>query len=110
MTNKKLVSGAVGQQAKRFALAIAVVALAGCDLEVIDPNAPNEEDVITSAAGLRQVGVGLQAEYSNELVDPVYISGLVTDEIGAILAAFESYRLIDAGLGIDNDLGPSTET
>ncbi|MGH7460623.1 MAG: hypothetical protein ACREMA_06295, partial [Longimicrobiales bacterium] len=89
---------------------LAVLLAAGCDLEVSDPNSPNEEDVITTPAGLRQVGIGLQAEYANELVDPVYVAGLVTDEIGAISAAFESYRLVDAGNAIDNDLGPSTET
>jgi hypothetical protein len=89
---------------------LATVLAAGCNLDVNDPNSPNETDVITNAAGLRQVGIGLQAEYANELVDPVYIAGLVTDEIGAISAAFESYRLVDAGSPIDNDLGPSTET
>ncbi|MEX2281239.1 MAG: hypothetical protein WEE89_02000, partial [Gemmatimonadota bacterium] len=111
MSNKgKWMSVAAGDRAKRTAIAIAVAVFAGCDLEVTDPNSPNEEEIITNAAGLRNVGVGLQAEYGNELVDPVYISGLVTDEIGAILAAFEGYRQVDAGLTVDNDVGPSLET
>jgi starch-binding outer membrane protein, SusD/RagB family len=95
---------------KWAALAVAALVIGGCDLEVTDPNSPNESEIITNAAGLRNVGVGLQAEYGNELVDPVYISSLVTDEIGAISAAFEGYRLVDAGLAVDNDVGPSTET
>ncbi|HSL70054.1 MAG TPA: RagB/SusD family nutrient uptake outer membrane protein, partial [Longimicrobiales bacterium] len=82
----------------------------GCDLDLQDPNNPNEEPIITSPEGLRQVAVGLQAEYGNELVDPVYIAGLVADEIGSPPTAFESYRLVDAGGQITNDLGPSTET
>jgi hypothetical protein len=91
-------------------LLVASVAFAGCDLDLEDPNSPNESSVITDPAGLKQIAVGLQAEYSNELVDPVYISGLVSDEIGAIPQAFESYRLVDAGGPVPNDLGPSTET
>jgi starch-binding outer membrane protein, SusD/RagB family len=84
--------------------------LGACDLDTTDPNSPNEADIITDAGGLREVAVGLQAEWGNELVDPVYIAELVTDGIGAIPQAFESYRLVDAGTAVGNDLGPSTET
>jgi starch-binding outer membrane protein, SusD/RagB family len=84
--------------------------LAGCDMDLTDPNNPNREDVVTNVAGLRELAVGLQAVWGDELVDPVYITGLVTDEVGAIVPAFESYRLVDAGLPVDNNLGPSTET
>src|SRR5688500_20337075 len=90
-------------------LAVTCVLVAGCNLDLEDPNNPNEESVITTPAGLRQIAVGLQAEYSNEFVDPIYIAGLVADEIGASTAAFESYRLIDAGEPINNDLRPPTE-
>src|SRR5688572_17434114 len=91
------------------ALATTLV-LAACDLDATDPNSPNEDEIITDAGGLREVAVGLKAEWGNELVDPVYVAGLVTDGIGAIPQAFESYRLVDAGTAIGNDLGPSTET
>src|SRR5688500_8054572 len=111
MANKnRWISAAVSTRTKRFAVAIAVITFSACDLEVTDPNSPNDEEIITNAAGLRNVGVGLQAEYANELVDPVYVAGLVTDEIGAISAAFEGYRQVDAGLAVDNDVGSSTET
>jgi starch-binding outer membrane protein, SusD/RagB family len=91
-------------------LTLAGFLVAACDMDLIDPNLPNEEDVITTAAGLRQVAVGLQATYSTEVRNPVYITGLATDEIGAIPQAFESYRRVDAGQEIENNLGPSTET
>ena len=90
-------------------LAAGALLLAACDLDLQDPNNPNEADIITTPAGLRQVAVGLQAEYGNELVDPAYIAALVTDDIGAIPQAFESYRLVDAGEPVGNDLGPSSE-
>jgi hypothetical protein len=96
-------------QVKWVALS-AVVALGACDLDLTDPNNPNEVDVISDPTGLKQVGVGLQAEFSNEVVDPIYVDALVMDYLGAISAAFESYRRVDEGLSIDNDLGPSTET
>jgi hypothetical protein len=91
-------------------LAVGLLLASGCDLDLQDPNSPNESAIITTPAGLKQVAIGLQAEYGNELNDPIYISGLVADEIGAIPAAFESYRLVDAGGRVTNDLGPSTET
>jgi starch-binding outer membrane protein, SusD/RagB family len=84
--------------------------LTGCDMDLGDPNNPNRGDIVTNEAGLREIAIGLQATWGNELVDPVYITGLVTNEVGAIVPAFESYRRVDAGDPVDNDLGPSTET
>jgi starch-binding outer membrane protein, SusD/RagB family len=84
--------------------------LAACDMDLTDPNNPNQNDIVTSLSGLRELTVGLQATWGNVLVDPVYITGLVTDEIGAIVPAFESYRQVDAGAEVENNLGPSTET
>jgi starch-binding outer membrane protein, SusD/RagB family len=96
---------------QRTGLALAgALLLGGCDLDRTDPNLTNEQDVITTERGLREFGIGLQARWGNDLVNPVYITGLVTNEIGAIPQAFESYRLVDAGQPVDNNLGPSTET
>lgn len=96
---------------KRGALVVVgALLVAACDLDMTDPNSPNEQDIITSASGLKEVGRGLQAEWGDQIVDPIYLAELVTDGIGAIPAAFESYRLVDAGQPISNDLGPSTET
>jgi hypothetical protein len=94
----------------RWVVACAVaLTLSACDLDLTDPNNPNEVDIVTDPTGLKMVGIGLQAEYANEVVDPIYVDGLVMDMIGAIPQAFESYRRVDEGLSIDNDLGPSTE-
>jgi starch-binding outer membrane protein, SusD/RagB family len=98
---------------RQLGLSLAVVSALGmsaCDLDFTDPNNPNEEEAISTIAGLKQVGVGLQAEYANEISDPIYVDALVNDQIGAILQAFESYRNADAGLPINNSEGPSTET
>jgi starch-binding outer membrane protein, SusD/RagB family len=98
------------RQPKRLMYVLAAtLALGACDLELTDPNNPNEVDVVTDPTGLKQIGIGLQGEYGNELVDPVYVDALVMDMIGAIPQAFEGQRRVDEGLSIDNDLGPSTE-
>jgi len=88
----------------------AALLVTACDLDLTDPNSPNEQDIITNIAGLREVTIGLQAAWGNEVVDPIYVDALVTDGIGAIPEAFESYRLVDAGNPVGNELGPSTET
>lgn len=95
---------------RSVALLIGAIALGACDLDLTDPNNPNEVDVITNPQGLMQVGIGLQAEYGNGLVAPIYIDALVMDLLGAIPQAFESYRFADAGVPVENNTGPSTQT
>lgn len=89
---------------------LGALALAACDMDLTDPNNPSEELAVTTADGLRQVAIGLQAAYSNQVVDPVYSVGLITDEIGAIPETFESYRNADLGREIDGTMGPATGT
>jgi hypothetical protein len=75
---------------------LAGLVLTGCDLDLNDPNLPTTEDVLTTRDGLTQLAVGLQAEYSGQLVDPIYVAGLVADEIGTGGATFESYQNVDS--------------
>jgi starch-binding outer membrane protein, SusD/RagB family len=76
---------------------VAVLALGGCDMDLTDPNNPTETAAISDAAGIRQVAIGLQAAYGNQLVHPVQTVGIVTDELGAGAATFDSYHRADAG-------------
>lgn len=93
----------------RVLAALALLALGACELDFTDPNQPAEEEVIRDPVTLGQVAVGLQALYSDQLADPVYVTGLVTNEIGATPTAFESYRKADAGSPITGDDGPSLD-
>jgi hypothetical protein len=93
----------------RVLAALALLALGACELNFTDPNQPTEEEVISTPRTLGQVAVGLQAQYADQLVDPVYVTGLVTNEIGATPTAFESYRKADAGDAITGDDGPSLD-
>jgi hypothetical protein len=81
----------------------AALALGGCTLDFENPNEPTEEDVFSTAEGIRTVAVGLQAEYGNQISEPIYVTGLVTEEIGAADGTFASYQDVDAGRPLDNN-------
>jgi hypothetical protein len=82
---------------KRLSIVLlAGLLVAGCDLDLNDPNLPTTEDVLTSREGISQLAVGLQAAYSGQLNDLVYVPGLLTDEIGAGGATFEVYQNLDS--------------
>ncbi len=89
---------------------LAALALAACDMDVTDPNNPTEVEAVSTAPGIRQVAVGLQADYSNAFVDPVYTVGLVTDELGAGFATFDGFQRADRGDEILYNEGASTNT
>lgn len=82
---------------------LSAAVLGGCTLDYENPNEPTETDVYTSAEGIMAVAVGLQAEYGDEINDPIYVTGLVTEEIGAADGTFASYQDVDAGRPIDNN-------
>lgn len=87
---------------------MALAALAGCDMDLNDPNNPTEQAAVGSTSGIAQIAVGLQAQYGNVIDEPVYVVGLVTDEIGAGSATFDSYQRADRGEQITGDDGPSS--
>lgn len=58
-----------------------MVGLAGCDLDLTNPNAPTEEEVLTDIDGVIALTVGMQSQF-NGTFTPTYIQApsLVTDE------------------------------
>jgi starch-binding outer membrane protein, SusD/RagB family len=92
-----------------LAVALCAVSAAACDLDLQDPNNPTEEDVITNPATIAQTVIGLQAEYSNQLADPLWVPAMVTNELGAKTATFESFRVLHTGSQpATNDFGSSS--
>jgi len=85
-----------------LAALLGAAALGGCTLDFDNPNEPTETDVFTGGEGIRAVAVGLQAEYGDQIGDPIYVTGLVTEEIGAADGTFASYQDVDHGRPIDN--------
>lgn len=92
----------------RLAGLVLLAALTGCELDLNDPNNPTEDEAIGTRSGISQIAVGMQALYGNVLDQPVYVVGLVTDEIGAGAATFDSYQRADRGDQITGDDGPAT--
>lgn len=82
---------------KSLALLAGALALGGCELDLQDPNRPTEDQVFSTADGILGVASGLQAQYADELRDPIWVVGLVTDEIGVGTGAFANYIELDSG-------------
>jgi starch-binding outer membrane protein, SusD/RagB family len=66
----------------RSITAAALLTLAGCGLDVSNPNAATEEDVLATAAGLRALAIGMQGRLGNALEEGIYIPALVSGELG----------------------------
>ncbi len=84
--------------ARRSALAIGFVCvasgvlLAGCNLDIANPNAATEVNVLTTPAGVRALAVGLQGRWGNARADAVWIPGLVANELGVTNASLAPQR------------------
>ena len=68
--------------------------LAGCDLDVTNPNAPTQQTVVTSAEGLIALGVGLQARMGSAAGALIYGAGLVTDDARLVEALGEPCAVV----------------
>jgi hypothetical protein len=80
-----------------MALVAGSLGLAACDLDTTNPNAPTQETIVESAEGLIALGVGLQSRFGASTGALIYGAGLVTDELGAVGAAFST--ISDAAQG-----------
>ena len=79
------------------AVAAAALALAGCSLDLENPNEPREEDVITSVDGLVAAAIGIQAQYAENINIWVRASALPTDEWGTRPLALATDESLVAG-------------
>jgi len=79
------------RRALLLASAAALVASA-CSLDVTNPNAAPEEAVLSTAAGLRAVTIGLQGRLGNAIEEGVWIPGLVSGELGNTNASQATQR------------------
>lgn len=74
-----------GQRTVRHRLLLPLLAaltLAGCDLDLVDPNAPSEEEVLKSPDLILTTAVGLQAQFADNINLFVRAPALTTDEWG----------------------------
>ncbi len=66
--------------------------LSGCNLDIANPNAATEVNVLTTPAGVRALAVGLQGRWGNARGDAVWIPGLVANELGVTNASLAPQR------------------
>jgi hypothetical protein len=77
---------------KSLAAAALAFALAGCTLDVTNPNAATQEEVVTTPAGVRAVAVGLQGRYGNAIEHAVWVPALVAGELGSLTNSQSQHR------------------
>lgn len=86
---------------KRILLcSVAALAVAGCQsdlLDVTNPNAPTQGNILNTRAGIVALTVGLQSRYADGLRDYISTSGLISDEFGAPTGALQSYKDTETG-------------
>jgi hypothetical protein len=78
-------------------LLAAALATAGCELDLTDPNAPGEEEVLDSPELVLTTAVGIQAQLAENIHIFVRAPALVTDEWGVRQRALESDRSLVTG-------------
>ena len=61
---------------------LATLTLGACELDIANPNAATEDEVLSSAAGLRAVAIGMQGRLGNALEEGIYVPALVSGELG----------------------------
>lgn len=64
------------------AAVLLAAAVGGCSLDLTNPNAPSEVEVITTVDGMITLAVGLQAQYADNVNIFLRAPALVTDEWG----------------------------
>lgn len=82
------------------ALALALSAGA-CDLDLTNPNALTEDDVLRTADGIVSLAIGMQAQYATSVGDFVRAPALVTDEWGTNSGALTAYQSLLTGQSFD---------
>jgi hypothetical protein len=94
-------AGARFRRGVMLAAATAAVSLAACDLDLTNPNAPTEEEVVTDLSGLIAVAVGMQGQFAQTIDDYLTTNSLVTDEWGTQSRALISYLSLMTGENFD---------
>ena len=72
--------------------ALTIASLCACHLDVTNPNAANEEGVLSTVAGIRALAVGMQGRFGNSMEENIYIPGLLSGEMATTSATQSTQR------------------
>jgi tetratricopeptide (TPR) repeat protein len=86
-------------------LLLAGVISTGCDLDLTNPNAPTEQEVLSDPEGLIALAVGMQGQYAGSIITYVRAPALVTDELGTTTKSLPSDQSLLTGVGLDASFG-----
>lgn len=78
-------------------LVLLIVVAMGCDLDVSNPNAPTDEDVLDSAEGIEAYTVGMQGYFAGSVYDNIVLNTGVTTREVAINTTFASLIELEEG-------------
>src|SRR5215207_4545781 len=76
---------------------LTLMALAGCNLDKTNPNAPTQTTILGSREGVTALAIGLQARFGSGMSAFIYPGGLISDEFGTPIAALQSYKDAEVG-------------
>jgi hypothetical protein len=68
-----------------------------CDLEQLNPNAPTDQEVLTTAEGIRALAIGLQAQYGETINETVEVANLITRRYFTMPASVLGLRELETG-------------
>jgi hypothetical protein len=75
----------------------AVVAVSGCSLDQLNPNAPTEAQVLSTPEGIRAVAVGMQAQYGEGVNENMEVSNFLARQFATMPASVLGLRELETG-------------
>jgi hypothetical protein len=91
-----------------IALCCAVlVAVSGCSLDQLNPNAPTDAQVLSTPEGIKAVAVGMQAQYGEGVNETVEVSNFLARQFATMPASVLGLRELETG---GNDVQPFNGT
>ncbi len=102
MMPKALTSAGAARLGRVCAAVLFALSIAACDLDLENPNAPTEDEIVTSRDGIIAVAVGMQAQFAQSIDDWMVTNSLVTDEWGTRSIALLSYISLFTGDNFEN--------
>lgn len=79
--------------------------VAGCNLDLTNPNSPTQEEVLADPAGLLSLAVGMQGQFSQSIDDYLVTNSLITDEWGTRSQSLIAYQSLLTGQNFDPSYG-----
>ena len=76
---------------------VLLLVLGGCDLDIVNPNEPSEEEVLTTTEGIEALAVGMQEFYATTALEPVLLTTGVTTREVAVTTTFANLLNLEAG-------------